>query len=91
MEAIKAVAPLLQSDPQLDKEVIGSLWAICELARSWGIRPNGMLSRNNLISSEDVARLERWVLTISWTVSTLLDGANFDDAVAFAQEIAEDE
>ena len=91
MEAIKAVAPHLQSDPKVDKKIIGSLWAICELARSWGIRPNGILRRNNLISTEDVARLERWVLTISWTVSTLLDGANFDDAVAFAQEMTEDE
>lgn len=81
MHAIIALAQHLQQQNQVDKEVISALWAICELGRAWGVHPQGMLRRNNLITDEDVARLEQWIETISYAVLVLLDGGDLEIAL----------
>src|SRR5262245_37045603 len=60
MAALRALAPTFHQ-PTVDREVVGALWGICHLARSWGVHPDGMLRRNGLIQEQDIARLERWV------------------------------
>ena len=64
MSAIIALAPYIQQASTIDKEVVSAVWAICGLSRAWGIRPDGMLRRNNLIMDTDVTRLEQQGLRI---------------------------
>jgi hypothetical protein len=81
MRAVIALAPSLQKDKLVDREVIGALWAICDLARTWGVHPNGMLQSNNLISARDVVRLENWVDAISHATMVLLGGGDLEGAL----------
>jgi hypothetical protein len=91
MTAISTLAPHLQQKEYLDKAIISALWGICHYARAWGIHPDGMLRRNNLISDEDVARLEIWLEVISDTVSLLLEGYDLDEALLSYKSITSDE
>ena len=79
MEAIGVLKPQLQA-PQIDCEIMRSLWSIYHLARAWGVHPDGMLRRNNLITPADVERLESWIEAISETTSLLLEGADIEVA-----------
>jgi hypothetical protein len=80
MAALEALAPSLASGTTIDRQVMGSLWAICLFARAWGVEPEGMLRRNGLISTEDIQRLEEWIEIISWAVFLLLDGGGKEGA-----------
>ncbi len=73
MACLRALVSTLQSDT-VDRDIVGSVWAICHLARAWAIWPGGMLPSNNLISTEDVTRLEVWIDQISYTTFCILDG-----------------
>src|SRR5262245_44785602 len=68
MAALKALEPSLSSGDAIDRQLIHSLWAICHLARMWGVDLGGMLRRNGLIAPDDVRRLEEWVDIISGAV-----------------------
>lgn len=81
MEAVKGVSSHLQNDEAIDKTVMGSLWDLCLIARAWGVEPDGMLRGNNLILDEDSARLAMWIETISWTVSFLMAGNDWQEAL----------
>ena len=78
MSCLKAIEPRFEQ-PTIDSGLMADIWAICHLGRAWGVEPDGMLRRNNLISREDVARLESWIFQISYTVFCLLAGCG-DDA-----------
>jgi hypothetical protein len=82
MESLRALAPQL-TGVSIDREIVAALWAMCHLARAWGVEPEGMLRRNKLISAEDVDRLATWVETISYATMCLLDGAG--EGVAFEE------
>ncbi|MBX3469273.1 MAG: hypothetical protein KF878_20555 [Planctomycetes bacterium] len=82
MEALIALAPELSDGRRVDREVMSALWGICHFARSWGVHPEGMLRRNELIAPHDVERLEEWVETISYAVTSLLDGGPVEEAFA---------
>ncbi len=71
MTALRVLAPSLQQQ-QVDREVVSALWHMCELGRCWGVAPDGMLQRNNLISPPDVQRLEKWIDCISYATMILL-------------------
>lgn len=73
MNALECLAPRFQEE-SLDKEVVQSLWSICNLSRAWGLDPNGMLLRNSLITEADQKTLAGWIRQISWTVEWLLMG-----------------
>lgn len=79
MAALRVLAPRFATE-KLDREIIVELWGICHLARAWGVHPEGMLHRNNLIEETDWLRLEEWIDAISWAVFTLLGG---DEVAAF--------
>lgn len=82
MEAIRVLAPSFQQ-PTVDQEVVCSIWTVCELARAWGIHPDGMLQRNHLIKTEDVKLLADWIGCISFATMILLDKGGLD--VAFEE------
>lgn len=73
MSALRVLAPEFCKDT-LDRDLVHSVWSICNLSRAWGLDPSGMLRRNNLISAEEINILEGWLRQISWTVEFLLIG-----------------
>lgn len=79
MGALRILAPEL-SGAAVDREVVGALWAICHLARTWGVEPGGMLRRNGLIGAADVETLAGWVDTLSYATMTLLNGSGEEEA-----------
>lgn len=79
MEALRGLAPELSRDT-VDREIVSALWAICHLARAWGVEPDGMLRRNGLIGAADVETLAGWVDTISYAAMCLLAGAGEEEA-----------
>ncbi|MFI5720567.1 hypothetical protein [Nocardia sp. NPDC051750] len=81
MSCLRVLAPTLQHD-SLDRSAVSSLWGICHLGRTWGVCPDGMLRRNDLISAADVQRLENWIDCISYAVLCLFEGATEE---AFAE------
>jgi hypothetical protein len=74
VRCVRALVPHLERDACLDRQVVSSLWGICHLARAWGLHPDGMLRRNDLISVEDQRRLEAWIEELSYDVMMILDG-----------------
>ena len=86
MAALRVLAPHLGA-PTLDREIVGALWNICHLARAWGVHPDGMLRRNDLISPADAERLDAWIEAISDVTAMLLDGADVETAFADYQAL----
>ncbi|RSN30667.1 hypothetical protein DL990_22100 [Amycolatopsis sp. WAC 01416] len=76
--ALRALTDQANSVP---REVVSAVVGICHFARAWGVAPDGMLRGNGLIGDEDAARLEKWIWTISYALSMILDG---DAAEAFS-------
>lgn len=75
MYVLKVMQPLFDDNEcKIDREIISAIWGMCHLARSWGIDTDGMLRRNNLITSEDINKLETWIDHISYAFWGLLDG-----------------
>ncbi|MFI7675822.1 hypothetical protein [Actinophytocola sp. NPDC049390] len=74
MACLRALADDLQGDV-VDRGAVGALWGICHFGRAWGTWPGGMLRGNNLITDEDVSRLESWIEQISYSTFCVLDGA----------------
>jgi hypothetical protein len=79
MESLRVLAPEL-SGATVDREVVSALWAMCHLARAWGVEPEGMLRRNGLISATDIETLAGWVATLSYATMCLLDGSGEEEA-----------
>ena len=73
MEALVAVGESLRA-PQIDRELMSTLYALCFLGRHWALHPRGMLQRNNLIAPPEIARFELWVEVIESTIHALLSG-----------------
>lgn len=81
MACLRVLAPGMQQQT-VDRDVVAAFWAICHLGRAWGVWPEGMLRRNDLITADDVVRLEDWLERISYAVLCVLDGIvdeAFDD------------
>jgi hypothetical protein len=74
MEALLTVGDRLHRELQIDRELVTTIWSLCYYPRIWGLQPDGMLQRNNLITRDDIARLELWVDTIEETAHALLNG-----------------
>lgn len=74
MKAVFVLGAEFHSEPTVDREVVESLWSMCTLARHWGLHPDGMLRRNNLISLEDQNILCEWIDVIEHTCHILLGG-----------------
>ncbi len=83
MTALRVMAPSLQ-ESRVDRDMVGALWSICDLSYSWGVHPDGMLRRNDLIAPSDVERLKRWGNCISYASRILFGGVLGDAAIAEA-------
>ena len=81
MHALQVVAPSLQTDPTLNRNLMAALWGLCHFSRAWALEPEGMVRSNNLITEADVERLSNWLNIISYAITNLLEGA--DDKEAF--------
>ena len=81
IKAIKVLSDEIRDGEQIDKEVISAIWGICHLARNWAVKKEGMLQRNQLLTSEQIAKLEKWLETISYAMMMMLDG--HDNSTAF--------
>ncbi len=81
MEVIIAAAPHLQQE-RVDREGVYALWGMSRLAARWGLHPDGMLRRNDLISAEDQATLDEWLRTIDYAVMLLLGGSPLESALS---------
>lgn len=75
MEALLTVGERIHSAPQVDRELITTIWWMCTTARLWGLRPDGMLQACKLLTAEDILRLELWVNAIEETALSLLGGS----------------
>ena len=73
MQALRVLAPRFQ-DEKIDQKILSALWCICHLGRAWGVHPDGMLRRNNLIAEADSQRLDEWIDAVSYAVMMLLEG-----------------
>lgn len=73
MTIVKTLAPRFRND-RIDRQIISSLWSICQLSSAWGLGKEGMLRGNNLISDKQVAQLSIWIDCISYAVMVLLEG-----------------
>ena len=74
MEALLTVGERLHRASQVDRDLVTTVWSMCWYARVWGLRPDGMLQRNSLITAEDTTRLELWIDVVEQTVLSLLAG-----------------
>jgi hypothetical protein len=83
MASIRTLASDLQKEA-LDREVIASIWSICDLGRAWGVYPDGMLRRNRLITDDDTRTLATWIETISSTTFWLLTSIPGQDTIEHA-------
>lgn len=82
MRALRVVGPEF-SKPQVDTQLMSALWGICALARWWGIEPDGMLQRNQMLDEQETEALRDWVHEISYVLMLLLDGESVE--VAFQE------
>jgi hypothetical protein len=73
LTALRACGPKVNADV-LSRELVGSLWAISRLGRSWALDPGGMLRRNDLINAADQKRLWDFFDEFDYDVMTMLEG-----------------
>ena len=65
----------IPTKPSLDYiNILNSLWGICHFARTGRLDPDGMLRRDNLITSADQGKLNEWIDSISSRIAMRLDG-----------------
>src|SRR5262245_35282453 len=81
MEALLTVGERIHRDPQVDRDLVNTVWSLCWYARIWGLLPTGMLQRNKLITATDISRLELWVDMVEQTALRLLGGSPPHQAV----------
>jgi hypothetical protein len=74
MEALFVVGEEISCSPQIDCDLVESLWSMCTSARCWGVRPDGILQRDKLITAAETIRLAQWVGTVESTAQGLLRG-----------------
>ena len=74
MESLLTAGDEIYRSPQVDRDLVESLWSMRSLARSWGVSPDGMLQRNKLITPADTSRLELWIDIVERTALGLLIG-----------------
>lgn len=74
MEALLVVGERLYTAETVDRKLIESVWSTCSLMRFWGLHPDGMLQRNNLITADDTCRLETWINIFERSALGLLNG-----------------
>ena len=74
MAALLAVGKRIHREPTIEREIVEAVWWMCYHARSWGVEPDGVLRRNELITPADATRLARWVDIIEQTMLWLLVG-----------------
>lgn len=72
IDCVDAVAHHLTTAQALDRSVVSSLWAIVHIGRAWGLHPDGMLARNDLITVEDQATLADWLDSLSERILHML-------------------
>jgi hypothetical protein len=90
MEALLTAGERIHLAPQVDRELIKTVWWMCATARLWALRSHGMLQANKLITPEDSLRMELWVDTIEETALSLLGGSSPHKAVYhYAKYVAE--
>lgn len=82
MDAIRTLAPELQREGVVDKEIMSALWIICFQAWAEGLNSEGSLRRNGIITQEEIAKLEDWLWRIFYAVSILLESGDVDEAFA---------
>ncbi len=75
MEALLTAGERVHREPQVDRDLVSTIWSLCWYARMWGLNPSGMLQRNGLITVPDIARLQLWVDTVEQTALRLLNGS----------------
>lgn len=80
IEAIRTLSPMLSGHGPLDRGVVSTLWSLCHLMRCWGLDPQGMLQRNDLLAAREVSTLRRWQYAMSDAVCVLLDSGDVDAA-----------
>lgn len=76
--AIRHAAPLLRIGPDMDAEVMASLWSILSGVYRYALQPGSPLERNRLITPHDTARLHHWYLTLTLVVDRLHAGGDVD-------------
>ena len=81
LEALLTAGERIHRAAQVDRDLITTLWSMCWYARCWGLHPEGMLQRNQLITAEDSTRLELWIDTVEQTALSLLGGQSPHHAV----------
>ena len=66
---------------KIDRQIISSFWGICHFSNAWALDAEGMLRRNNLLSTNQIIQLSTWVDCISYAIMGLFDG--MDDEAPF--------
>jgi len=84
---LKSLAPTLSGSNDVDRRTVSNIWGICYLARDWGTHPDGMLRRNNLITSADSQTLEKWVDCLSYAVMMLLEDPDPNEAFVLYEDL----
>ena len=74
MEALLTAGERIYQASTVERDLVHAIWEICSTSRGWGLHPEGMLQRNELISPADSVRLETWIDTIEQATLTLLGG-----------------
>ena len=87
MRALRAIAHHIIRDETVDKEILNSLWTICEKLRNELVYGQRVLLESPSISPQDITKLEEWVNAISYAVSTLLSGGTLDRAFELYRDI----
>jgi hypothetical protein len=85
MEAIRVLAPEFRTQDAVDKELISALWDICFQTWSIALQSEGALRRNELITQEEIEKLEGWLFDIFFSVSILLQGGDLSAAFSSYQ------
>jgi len=80
IECLKSLSAELRSGEMIDRGVTNDIVGIVHLTRCWALEPDGMLRRNNLISEDDQARLEKWIRIIEYAFMMTIDSNEPDEA-----------
>ena len=90
VESLLSVGSTLASTNTIERGIAESIYKITVTARYCGVDEEGMLVRNNLISSHDRSQLRRWITIIETMMLDLLAGQRPHETIhGYCEYVAE--
>jgi hypothetical protein len=84
---LRFVSDWIRSSESLPKSFVNDVSGIIYFGKEWAVEDESMLKRNNLITTEELMDLRKWLSCLEYIWVMLLDGQNDDIAFEVYEQL----